>query len=801
MELVVKVGNKPSKLKFNNYRAIRALDINDVKDAVETSNCHVLVIEKIKEEEKSDFETFISEFIKVENNKVLYFMDSEDDPITMGLADEFEHDVYFDDTIYGVLSFLLNRDISPKMDTNALEKYSIEHCVGDVQTTEDEDSTDESDVEEIAYSDNITITNDNDIIGIDETEDAPTKEINDENDVDTSKASDYIENTGSADTELQDKYNKAIEDIKKAYGRIDSLEKVITTINKEKKTIEDKFKDILISESEVKVIERNAISIDDFNSLKALNEQLNSSIEAITRELEDAKNDNDNLTSTLTNLKQDKKDLTEDNEKLNNKIVELNAQVENLKTDNETITYKNNELEALNKELSEDNKDNDDIRKELSEKKIKINELTDENESLQSSLDQEIIYREKTDDLIRERTTVLIDVLTRIEELERLNKQLTDINTNYKDNINKLETNLGSIDTSESVALKAQLDLVNEQLANKTKEYNDLISMIGSDEKGVERMISRTEQVESMNEKLTKENKELENSLANITGERDRLQTEIKLIKAKFGDVKEQTTKAITYEPKARFISLIGYGSTGVTTTAVSLAYKLYSTSTVLIVDWDLINPKMNQWVGINEIPLCKINGFNDRDIRTTSLGMFYSSGIDVCKNNISKLIKNIQTTKGGRVDYFGGLYYNIENSELVNANYNALLKLIDSLGYEYVIIDFGRLGTDRSFTDIIKGICNISYKVIGVVDNDPNDINNFKTRLRFAKFDLGNIHWFINKCSNKSESDLLSRKIGGKATTMMFESELINKRTCFNTIMSTRTKFNNEIALQLLEL
>ena len=801
MNLVVKVGDKASKLRLHNCRATRALDIQDVKESVNTSESNVLVIEKIRDDEKDDFESFISEFIKHEDNKVLYYIDSEDDYTTMGLADKFEHDIYFNDNIYIQLSFILGKDVVPKMNVNGLEEYNKTNSEA-VLSEEDEYTSVEMNNTDVLYSDNIEITEDNDIIGIDEASQIKENSIVDDNHIDTSKASEYSENSGSNDKELEDKYNKTVEEIKKAYSRIESLEKVISNISKEKKTIEEKFRNIIISDSEVKVIERNTINIDDFNKLKESKQRLDEELTKINNELEETKNDNNNLNGIITNLKQDKTDLSADNEKLNAKIDELLAQIDGLKSDIEEVSYKNNELEAINKELTDDNKNTDDIKNELIDKKKIIGELSDENETLKSSLNQEIVYREKTDDLIRERTTVLIDVLTRIEELEKLNQQLTDMNSNYKDNVKELESNLKSIDTNESVSLKAQLDLVTEQRDSLTKQYNNLIAMTGSDEQGLKRMINRTEQIESMNEKLTNENKELNKTIEEVTTERDRAQLELRQFRAKFGGATaNNNNNKIDYQPRSRIISLFGYGNTGVTTTAVSLAYKLYSTATVLVIDWDLINPNMNKWLGINQIPLCKVNCYTEKDIRSTSLGVFYSAGVDICRNNISSLTRTIQTTKGGRIDYFSGLYYNIDNAELVNANYNEFLKLLDSIGYDYIIIDFGKLNSDKSISNIIHSISDISYKTIVVADNDVADIGNFKIRLQLDKFNMSNLHWFVNKCSNRAETSIIANKIKGKVTYMMYEAEMIGKKKSFNELMSTRTKFNNELAIELLGL
>jgi hypothetical protein len=418
------------------------------------------------------------------------------------------------------------------------------------------------------------------------------------------------------------------------------------------------------------------------------------------------------------------------------------------------------------------------INNKLESKESEVSKLSTENSVL-------------TDELTKSKDEV-VEQSSKIEELNKevatFDKRLELANSYSEQQIKRLN------DTNSE--LSAKLKLTEEQLAQKERQYITLVEQSGIDSSAANSLMQTNQTLEQVNKTLREQLSTTTKEMESMKSNRIELQTQVNNYKSQCQQLNDTLNaissnggmvagtgavriKPIQYKGNAQIISVFGSGSFGITTTAMSIAAKLCTTSKVLYIDFDLITPKADAW--FNKLPLCRqVPGIDASDVKMTGLGIFYEKGIHTFSTYIDKIVNVCDKTKGGEIDYLSGVYYRVDNLKLSTADYTGFFNTLGSM-YNYIIIDFGRLGSNDVNDMLIKTISDICIKNVVVTTPDKFEVRNFKTKLLENKLDLNKIAWLVNLCESTTIDDKVKQMISpSKYGMMLMDQNLHNKREKF---------------------
>ena len=204
---------------------------------------------------------------------------------------------------------------------------------------------------------------------------------------------------------------------------------------------------------------------------------------------------------------------------------------------------------------------------------------------------------------------------------------------------------------------------------------------------------------------------------------------------------------SICYTGEAKIICVYGSGSFGVSTLASSLALKLSNEKRVLVMDMDVISPKLDKYISTS--PIIKELTDLGSTLNRSSYGAYSIGGIEYFRHN-PKVVIQVKVYEEGCLDYFSGIY--TTSFSLNNLDYTSLF---DYLGnkYDYIIIDAGKLGFNNS---LIENLADIAYKSIVVTQECRADIRSALLKLEGMCIDLNKLIWVIGMSkSMRLESNL----------------------------------------------
>lgn len=568
----------------------------------------------------------------------------------------------------------------------------------------------------------------------------------------------------------------------------DNISKLESTIGKQLTSIES-YKETIASKE--KDIEHKQETINELNeslsSLRAKLDSINESIESgeIHKEVIEE------YTEKIEAVQKEKDELASKESELTSKIEELNSEIEQLhgeveKSQNEladTVASLTEQLENA-KALAETNKS------ASSELDIKITQLTSEKELLINDRDT----------LKSEVETLKSSILTKDNELRDLRNNEAIFNTKLEmaNSDSKKEISTLTVKVSD---LSKQLKNTEELLEKKEKEYNQLVITSGMDASGATTLAETNKTLESLNktmrEQLANATKELslakrreveaQSSLKHYQEQCKQLNDTLKgVASAGIGGAAVESAVTninnimtpINYKGQAQIIPVFGSGSYGITTTAMSMIYRLYTTSKVLYIDFDMMSANADAW--FKKLPLCKkVPGVDPSDMRMTGLGIFFEKGFEAFRSNINNIVIGCDVTKGGRMDYLSGLYYRVDRDKMLRADYNSLFNLLGSM-YQYIIIDLGKLGCSDVNDRLIKIVSDIAFKNVVVTTTDKFEVRNFKIKLGENKININNIAWLFNMCESTNVEDSIRQTISPANFGMILRDTNLGKREKF---------------------
>lgn len=883
-KIIVKVGDK-STLRFANSRVYRAITTTELQMLLDKhSDCHIVIIEKIEENEQEQVKEIASAFRnKDEMNDVLFFIPDNDD-ITSGIADELDYNIYLNiEDIYKAINVNYGLNTSIKLDDRKqiieeagipddIPAFDIEADFESITAELGEDSVSNEEAlkeesENYISDDNIqkyneTVEKDTEdtvesaVETVEEKAEEDTKVENDsseteessleekeqtteniENNEETSEntsevSSDDIEHIKDLKMQLKDAkedYNEILSDMKKATARITSLEDVIRILESEKEEMVQRYNNIVLSdevfEDPISLAEYSDIknSVDELKSKIA---KLESTIESLNDTLAHKATDIENRDNTIKELRENETKLNEEIEKINSSIAsgeafsderkELESQIASItsekeeaeKRENETIDKLNDTQRSLEDATallsSETNEKNDILGKlnstlgELAEIKGKLKESENKVGQLEKELEKTQFENDENSRLVKEHSD-------KIAELEKsaidTAKQTELANNSSLAEKNELETKISK--------LEAQLTVTKEQLAQKEEQYNNLVSTSGVDESGASVLLETNKTLENISktlrEQLASTTAELEQSkmkesdaqtkIRSLTSQVERLQSNLNTFaasgggtgKASLGNTDAEVA-SIQYRSHSQIITVFGSGSFGITTTAMSIANKLASSSKVLYIDFDLVSPMADSWFQINPM-VSGINGLNNNDIKNSGLGIFIEHGLNIFNQNLDRIIRCVQKTKGGGLHYLSGLYYYVDSNKLAGADFSGLFNLL-AANFQYIICDLGRLGSSAIGDSLITAISNIAYKNIVVTTTNYFEIRNFKTKLTYNQIYLDRVIWLLNMCQKSNIEPNVKKLISPCNYDIMPKIEQFNQTESFTRNFGTRDRF-----------
>ena len=605
--------------------------------------------------------------------------------------------------------------------------------------------------------------------------------------------------------------------------RVETLEKEKSELEQKKSSIEGKQASLLsekekltnekseLANAKVKLTNEKIALEDEIRELK----DRQKSIEAEKKDLENEKNSLAEKVSQLESLE----DTSEKNEEsLNEKIESLAKEKSHLEDKLEALE---NEKEQLSKKVEAAEKKADAA--EFA--KFEIEETATVLKKSTEALDRKLNDKQSEIDQLKETITNLnlqldeckADLSLATDANSKMLEQQGDINSQHKDEIDKLKQQISGLET--------KLKLTNEQLEQKEQQYSVLVAQQADKSAGASALASTNQTLEIVNKTLSEQlsvaNKEitaLKNSRAKLTSEvknyKDKcnqldsaLKNTVKALGSGAGNTekKEQTSnsnsgigyqylavKPINYTGSAKIIPVFGCGGTGITTAAVSLASKICLTSNVLYIDMDITQASADAWFG--QTPLCGgLSGLGLMDIECTGLGIFYEKGFNIFNNNLDKIIKNVEHTKGGGTDYLSGLIHRVDDERIANADYTSLFNRLGEK-YTYIVVDLGRVGNSRINDSLIKAIFDISATNMAVVPQNYFSIRNFLLKVNEAKVDMRKLKLVINMCTatalDRRTKQALTSKSISKYVMLLSDQNMVCIKDTFIHNKLNRDKF-----------
>lgn len=614
-----------------------------------------------------------------------------------------------------------------------------------------------------------------------------------------------------------------------------SIAELTAELDKEKSEIEnlttdlnDKVEQLNELNSKIESGEIHAEIVADYEKkLSELSDKYNDALKKFENEQGKVNEISDNsnkelelMSSDLTNVKNERDKFKGDIDRLNKQLKSSEEKVENITKERDDLKKKVESLEKEKKDLTKE-RDNlkaecDGLKGERDTLKINVGDLETDKETLTERV--ETLEKEKSE-LEQKKSSIEGKQASLANDANsKILEQQGDVNSQHKDEIDKLKQQISGLET--------KLKLTNEQLEQKEQQYSVLVAQQADKSAGASALASTNQTLEIVNKTLSEQlsvaNKEitaLKNSRTKLTSEvknyKDKcnqldsaLKNTVKALGSGAGNTekKEQTSnsnnngigyqyltvKPINYTGSAKIIPVFGCGGTGITTAAVSLASKICLTSNVLYIDMDITQASADAWFG--QTPLCGgFSGLGLMDIECTGLGIFYEKGFNIFNNNLDKIIKNVEHTKGGGTDYLSGLIHRVDDERIANADYTSLFNRLGEK-YTYIVVDLGGVGNSRINDSLIKAIFDISATNMAVVPQNYFSIRNFLLKVNEAKVDMRKLKLVINMCTatalDRRTKQALTSKSISKYVMLLSDQNMVCIKDTFIHNKLNRDKF-----------
>lgn len=591
--------------------------------------------------------------------------------------------------------------------------------------------------------------------------------------------------------ELSNKYNEDIEELKSDSDRQinglkeqnSSLSNNITELNS---TVEKLHNDIdgLSERLKNEVVERvNYVNITQsaIVKFKELNEQINT-----------LTNSNDELQNKLS----------EADDKIRDGMDREQEQLEtinNLKESLDEAERKISNIQSFVKENSENNKkvSEDELNRLKDKYEKKIEALNSSNKLKLSSLKSDYEKKLAIADLNKQNEVKKASEVSK-DTISKLEAQLQITNSSSNTKIQELSDQIEQ--------LEAELNITKSNLANKEEQYDSLVAESGIDENGVSALRSANRELENMASKLRgnlqKANQDLVTAKRIATqqqNEANKLKQENISLKQTMSGMASSSGSIInipSIQPgtgAGKVITVCGSGS-GSTTVAMTLANRLAITDNVLYVDMDMTYPVADAW--FNKAPFInkQISDLIRTDKKVYGLTYMIEEPEDKFEANINRLTINISSTRQGKLSYLSGLHRQLQETNIVNANYGNFIDVL-TRNFTYIVMDFCKIGSSVLTDNVYRVISEIANCNVLVTRNDRFDIIKCMDKLSEANAFNDRMVWLLNLSEGTKIEDIVKRKINENVASGKYylipKSTTLKNREILTRSIDTRDRFN----------
>lgn len=641
-----------------------------------------------------------------------------------------------------------------------------------------------------------------------------------------------------------DKYDKTIEDLKNQIVNISSeneriqsilsgtelessaLQESIERIGELELQVEQSINDKAYLQSELDSVRKqlevfknqgndsNSIIVNlknTNNNLEVRIKELDSNIIAIQDTIIQLHYENWEFIRTIEKLNKDLDIVNKQKEELSNKVDDLvrdkmidDLEVSELKYSIET---KDSEIETLNIKLLEIN----NLISSVMAKYVTINDgetiEVKEIVGVIEGLEESKKVHEEELRLLRERSNELEN--THSEHINKISS-LKKLVSEYEEKLKGYESDLELLDSkkdseilsisNERDELSRQIELLeNELTALRELEKNLSESIVAKDSR-ISELLKSNSQIEMYQSKIKgleevegnltlrvkeylKDKMELSERLRNKEEEIIKLSDELSYHKSKSNESIKAIVRSVihNYTGKAKVIPVFGTGSYGITSVVVSLA-DIMRTNKVLVMDFDLISPKVDAYYKLN--PTCNLLDIPQIEMRT-GVGALVFKGSNYICNNLKNVIKKVN----GNLDYFSGIYYGLNGNRFMSIDFELLMNKLGSL-YDYIIVDCGKIGCSIYSDTLIKTMHTIAHKSIMISLNDIFDTRSAFLRLNNIGVDMKDGVWVLNM-SRQSIVDKNSVKycVASKQIIFTRDNNMYGEYKLYDRVPNLRSK------------
>lgn len=553
----------------------------------------------------------------------------------------------------------------------------------------------------------------------------------------------------------------------------------------------DQVEVVITSKAGLTATTRDDESLLDSESEEALEEEDTGNAERVAELVSEI----DSLKSQLSVSYETIESLSSERESVESEYRDIKARVEKLLLDTKVteVVIGGTDIEDYEQKIADLESELDNLRLqavEVEELKHGLTELTEKvalKEREEVALRQEIeTLRDNSEaeglkvavaDSLSDRETVAELLRDAVEALTRYEKEAESLKSNAREASEYAKELKGSAD-----ALRTEISTLRGIVSEKEHR------LVEQGEESERRISALTASRDSLNREINR----LKGELSGSSSLRERLEATESALKARDSEVaslrgqlssgvKELNIK-FRYGGRASLVPVFGGSSSGITATAVTIAKQLKGRT--LLVDLDIVSPKVDSYLGVNPIK----SGLDiQNQLLRTGLGSYLERGLDYFIANKREIITKItKRTDGTALDYLSGLYTSVSADKFMA---NDLGRLLDYLGgdYDSIVCDLGKIAGNEVQNQIIGSVCAGSGISVCVSQNDKSDARSLALRISGLSL-RGKLMWVLNFARSR-EMDVITSKCVGKSkyAYMMFDAEGFGARQTLDMLNGNR--------------
>ena len=541
----------------------------------------------------------------------------------------------------------------------------------------------------------------------------------------------------------------------------------LTATTRDDESLLDSESEEALEEEDTGNEERVAELLSEIDSLKGQLSASYETIESLSSERESVESEYRDIKARVEKLLLDTK-VTEvviggtDIEDYEQKIADLESELDNLRLQAVEVEELKRGLSELTEKVALKEREEVALRQEI--ETLRDNS---EAEGLKVAVADSLSDRETVAGLLRDAVEALTRYEKEAESLKSNAREASEYAKELKSSADALRT---EISTLRGIVSEKEHRLV-EQGEDSERRISALTASRDSLNREINRLKGELSGSSSLRERLEAAESALKTRDSEVASLRGQLSSGVKELNIKF-----------RYGGRASLVPVFGGSSSGITTTAVTIAKQLRGRT--LLIDLDIVSPKVDSYLGVNPIK----SGLDiQNQLLRTGLGSYLERGLDYFIANKREIITKItKRTDGTALDYLSGLYTSVSADKFIT---NDLGRLLDYLGgdYDYIVCDLGKIAGNEVQNQIIGSVCAGSGISVCVSQNDKSDARSLALRISGLSL-RGKLMWVLNFARSREMDGITSKCVGkSKYAYMMFDAEGFGARQTLDMLNGNR--------------